>query len=104
MTWMQRLKRVFAIDIDTCLRCGGHLKVLASIEDPELISYILSHLQQRRDDGIDEHHCTPAAARAPPQLPLLLPTVHALHRAPQPARPVRLRPSHAAVAFVAKPQ
>ena len=71
MTWMQRLKRVSAIDIDTCLRCGGQLKVLTSIEDPELISYILSHLQQRRDDGNDEHHCTPVAARAPPQLPLL---------------------------------
>jgi hypothetical protein len=29
MTWMQRLKRVFAIDIETCQRCGGPLKVIA---------------------------------------------------------------------------
>ena len=71
MTWMQRLKRVFAIDIDTCQRCGGSLKVLASIEDPELIASILSHLQQRSDEGSNQHDRSPAAARAPPQLPLL---------------------------------
>lgn len=68
MTWMQRLKRVFAIDIDTCRRCGGPLKVLASIEDPELIANILSHLQQRSDEENNQHHRFPATARAPPQL------------------------------------
>src|SRR5690606_35395177 len=71
MTWMQRLKRVFAIDIDTCQRCGGPLKVIASIEDPELIANILSHLQQRSEEGNDEHRRTPIALRAPPKLPLL---------------------------------
>jgi hypothetical protein len=34
LTWAQRLKRVFAIDIEVCRRCGGKLKVIASIEDP----------------------------------------------------------------------
>ena len=38
MTWMQRLKRVFAVDIDTCQRCGGPLKVVASIEGVRLVS------------------------------------------------------------------
>ena len=28
---------LFAIDIDTCRRCGGRLTVIASIEDPALI-------------------------------------------------------------------
>jgi hypothetical protein len=37
MTWAQRLKRVFAIDIETCRRCGGRLRVIASIEDPAVI-------------------------------------------------------------------
>ena len=32
MTWAQRVKRVFAIDIERCRRCGGKLKVIASIE------------------------------------------------------------------------
>ena len=34
MTWMQRLKRVFNIDIETCQRCQGRVKVIACIETP----------------------------------------------------------------------
>ena len=37
MSWAQRLKRVFNIDIETCTQCGGPVKVLASIEDPAVI-------------------------------------------------------------------
>jgi rRNA maturation protein Nop10 len=29
MTWAQRLKRVFNIDIETCSVCGGATKVIA---------------------------------------------------------------------------
>ena len=29
MTRTQRLKRVFAIDIETCPKCGGKLRVIA---------------------------------------------------------------------------
>jgi len=58
---MQRLKRVFALDIKTCPECGGKLRVIACIEEPQLIAKILGHVQ-RRDEaaGID--------ARAPPGL------------------------------------
>ena len=28
MSWAQRLKRVFSIDIETCPDCGGKLKVM----------------------------------------------------------------------------
>lgn len=45
MTWAQRLKRVFNIDIETCQDCGGAMKVIACIEDPEVIQKILTHLQ-----------------------------------------------------------
>jgi hypothetical protein len=38
---MQRLKRVFAIDIETCSDCGGTLRVIACIEEPALIARIL---------------------------------------------------------------
>jgi hypothetical protein len=31
LTWAQRLKRIFAIDIEVCRRCGGKLRVIASI-------------------------------------------------------------------------
>jgi hypothetical protein len=69
MSWMQRLKRVFAIDIETCPDCGGKLRViactrdgftrallglrpnrtlvLACAEDPPLIRQILTHIQRR---------------------------------------------------------
>ena len=47
MSWMQRLKRVFAIDIETCPECGGKLRVIACIEDPPLIAKILGHVRRR---------------------------------------------------------
>ena len=64
MTWAQRLKRVFKIDIETCEHCGGAVKVIASIEDPAVIKTILDHLARRAEAA------TPGFrpfARAPPQ-------------------------------------
>jgi len=34
MTWAQRLKRVFGIDIETCPACGGAVRIIESIEAP----------------------------------------------------------------------
>jgi hypothetical protein len=42
MTWAQRLKRVFGIDIETCPACGGALRIIACIEDPVVIKKIPS--------------------------------------------------------------
>jgi len=53
MTWAQRLRRVFDIDIRRCSRCGAPLRVLAVITDPRVIAAILAHLETR-------------TARAPP--------------------------------------
>ena len=47
MTWMQRLKRVFAIDIETHPKCGGKLRVIACIENPDVIATILEHIRVR---------------------------------------------------------
>jgi len=44
MTWAKRLKRVFNIDIETCDKCGGDVRIIASIEDPAVIQKILAHL------------------------------------------------------------
>jgi hypothetical protein len=44
MTWAQRLKRVFNIDVETCGECGGDVRIIASIEDPAVIKKILAHL------------------------------------------------------------
>lgn len=68
MTWARRLKRVFGIEIEQCARCGGRLKVLASIEEPELIERILAH---RRERGEEAAPTVLLGARAPPQGSLL---------------------------------
>jgi hypothetical protein len=47
MTWAQRLKRVFNIDIEICDKCGGDVRIIASIEDPAVISKILTHLNEK---------------------------------------------------------
>ena len=54
MSWAQRLKRVFNIDVNTCRVCGGSAKVIACIEDPAVISKILKHLQEQStlDSGV----------------------------------------------------
>ena len=47
MTWAQRLKRVFNVDVETCRACGGAVKVIACIEDPVVIEKILTHLNEK---------------------------------------------------------
>ena len=47
LTWAQRLKRTFEIDISLCPLCGGKLRVIADITEPELITKILNHIQNR---------------------------------------------------------
>lgn len=44
MTWAERLKRVFNIDITVCCRCGATVKIIACIEDPAIMTKILAHL------------------------------------------------------------
>ncbi len=64
MQWMQRLKRLFAIDIETCPDCGGQLRVIACIEDPPLIAKILGHIQARAATAGAEARAPPAAGEA----------------------------------------
>jgi hypothetical protein len=68
LRWAQRLKRVFRIDIERCERCGGKVRIIASIEDPDIIGKILSHLQEReraRAVPVDERAAH--RPRGPPQ-------------------------------------
>ena len=60
LTWAQRLKRVFGIEIATCETCGGKVKVIASIEDPAVIGKILGHRASRE---------LPAGSRPPSRGP-----------------------------------
>lgn len=63
MTWAQRLKRVFQIDIETCSACGGAVKVIACIQDPAVIDKILTHRQEKVVPGAAD---LPPQSRAPP--------------------------------------
>ena len=47
ITWAQRLKRVFNIDIEICDKCGGDVRIIASIEDPAVIRKILTYLNTK---------------------------------------------------------
>ena len=47
MSWTQRLKRVFQIDIERCEQCGGKVQIIASIEEPATIKRILEHLKRQ---------------------------------------------------------
>jgi len=64
MSWAQRLKRVFDIDIETCRVCGGSMKVIACIEDPLVVKKILTHV--RGKELYVDDMCLPES-RAPPQ-------------------------------------
>ena len=43
MSWARLLKRVFDLDVERCA-CGGQLKIIAVIEQPEVIERILTHI------------------------------------------------------------
>lgn len=70
MSWAQRLKRVFDIDIETCEACGRTVRIIAAIEDPAVIRSILDHLEKR--GALPNAYHRPSA-RAPPR-PALRPT------------------------------
>jgi len=65
MTWAQRLKRVFNIDIEVCGNCGGTVKVIACIEDQDTIDRILDHLRRKEQDAPVRPSLAPPT-RAPP--------------------------------------
>jgi hypothetical protein len=63
MTWAQRLKRVFNIDVTTCIHSGGAVRSVASVEEPKAIRAIIAHFAQH--GALETAHCRPGP-RAPP--------------------------------------
>ena len=64
MTWAQRLKRVFNIDVEKCRICGGTAKVIACIEDPVVIKKILTYMEEKSPTRVA---LLLPDSRAPPQ-------------------------------------
>jgi len=70
MTWAQRLKRVFNIDIEVCSRCGGSVRVIACIEDEDIIDRILAHLREKEQNIPTLPLLVPPTRASPGALPL----------------------------------
>jgi hypothetical protein len=51
------------IDVNTCIHCGGTVRIVASIEEPAAIRAILGHFEKHA--ALEEAHYRPPA-RAPP--------------------------------------
>ena len=51
MTWAQRLKRVFRIDIETSGYLGGTVRIIAGIEDPAVINKIPTYIEHCETHG-----------------------------------------------------
>ncbi len=47
MSWVERLKRVFNIDITICQHCQGNVRIIACIKDKNIIDKILSHINKK---------------------------------------------------------
>lgn len=67
MTWAERLKRVFNIEVSTCVHCGGTLRIVASIEEPIAIRAILAHFVKHGALEIARIAPHDRCARAPPR-------------------------------------
>ena len=70
MSWAQRLKRIFNIDIEVCGHCGGAVKVIACIEDQDIIDRILAHLRDKELSTPSLPLLTPPSRAPPETLPL----------------------------------
>jgi hypothetical protein len=58
--WAELMRRSFGLDVLACPRCGGRLRLIATILDPRVARRILNHLGLRADPVQTE------PARAPP--------------------------------------
>ena len=75
MSWAQRLRRVFNIDIEVCGRCGGSARVIVGapnrcIEDQDVIDRILAHLREKEQDVPTLPLLVPPPRAPPETLPL----------------------------------
>jgi hypothetical protein len=59
------MRRSFGFDVLACDRCGGRLRLIALIQQAEVIGRILTRL------GVPAEVPTPRPARSPPHLPVV---------------------------------
>jgi uncharacterized protein YbaR (Trm112 family) len=54
------MRRAFELEVLVCPRCGGRMRLIATIEDPRVIQRILAHL------GLLTEGPDPCPSRPPP--------------------------------------
>jgi Putative transposase len=59
-TWAALMRRVFEVDVLACPRCGGRMRLLATIEEADIVRRILEHL------GLSADVPEPRPPRSPP--------------------------------------
>jgi hypothetical protein len=64
-SWPELMRRVFAVDVLKCPKCGSRRRWIAAITERKVIEKILEHL------GLESTLPRPAPARASPQLELV---------------------------------
>ena len=64
MSWAMRLKRVFNIDVTVCRHCQGTMRIIACIEDRQVINKILAHINRKQEPSVSV--MKGAGIRAPP--------------------------------------
>ncbi len=55
LSWADLIRRVFAVDVLRCVRCGGRMRIVAAVHSPDAIRAILD--------------CLKLPSRAPPHVP-----------------------------------
>jgi hypothetical protein len=60
VAWADLLRRLLALDTLACPKCGGRLRLLATIEDRAVVEKILTHLGLSVDLPQRSAACTPA--------------------------------------------
>ena len=56
--------------IETCSRCGGSVRVIACIEEQDIIDRILAHLRDKDQFAPDRPYMAPPSRAPPDTLPL----------------------------------
>ena len=65
--WAELLKRIYEADALRCRRCGGEMRIISFILDPEVIAAILRHPQRKgRDPRALPEHAALRVERGPP--------------------------------------
>ena len=70
-SWARMIRRIFEVDPLLCPDCGGQMKVIAVLTDPEVVDRILRHIKAKQEKEKEQEQAPPAPrGQDPPEQPL----------------------------------